>query len=375
VITLTDAALGVLAGPSIKRFARIESWQGDTLLAADIPLVSATEEGDDSLRVPERITFTVPAVEDGYAWVPSEYDSPLGAYGQQVRVSLGIEVSNGQIEYVNRGWFLINTTSTQGDTLTVEALGLLSLVDEAVLPTEYQPKTGATLAAVVRALVEPGITVNTDSAPADRAALTTITYSDNRLDSVLAVVDAWPAIARMTEDGFLEITPVPDDPVQGDVVLTLTDGTNGTVIDSAADVSREGAFNSVVAKGQYPDTDATKAGQEIIQTVYDTDPASPYRNGGPFSPYLVPYGYSSPLLTTPAQTLAAAKSVLKRLRKNASRTVQVTCVPHPGIQLGDVVNLTSERLALAGVIGTVDAFTLPYLAEGGAMGLTVRLEV
>jgi len=375
VITISEVAQQVLAGQSIAQHVRIEAWLGDRLLADDIPVDSAREEGDGSLRVPERLTFTVPAEDNGTTWVPSAYDSPLGAYGQRVRVSLGIEVANGQIEWLNRGWFLINTTSVSGNVLTVEALGLLSLVDEAVLPTEYQPKSGATLGAVIRALIEPGLTADLTGAPADRTALTTITFSDNRLDSVLSVIDAWPAELKVTPDATLVVIPPVAVPVEGDAVLTLTDGYGGTVIDASAEVTREGAFNCVVAKGQYPDTDPTKAGQEIIQTAYDTDSASPYRQGGPFSPYLVPYGYASPLLTTPAQVLAAAKSVLARLKRNASRTVRVTCVPNPALQLGDVVLLTSERLALAGAIGTVDAFTLPYRADSGAMDLTVRLEV
>lgn len=375
MIPLSDIAESVLASQTIRRYVRVESWLDDELLAEDIPIIDASEEADASLRVPERLNFSVPVEENGTSWVPSAYDSALGAYGQRVRISLGVDTGNGNIEYINRGWFLINTTTTEGDTLNVEALGLLSLVDEAMLPTEYQPKSGATLVSVIRALVEPGLTVFTDSAPADRSVPTSITFSDNRLDSVQAVLDAWPAQAYITGDGYLGITADPASPTTGDVVLTLTDQTGGTVISAAAEVTREGAFNCVVAKGQYPDTDPTRAGQEIIQAVYDSDPTSPYRRNGPFSPYLVPYGYSSPLLDSPARVLVAANSVLKRLRRARSRTVQVTAVPHPGIQLGDVVSLTSARLGLDEALGTIDAYTLPYKATGGAMSLTVRIEV
>jgi hypothetical protein len=374
VIPVSATAANVLAGQVIRRYLRIESWLDDRLLADDIPVIDATEEGDASLRVPERMTFSVPVEDNDFSWIPSKYDSALGAYGQRVRVSLGIDVGNGQIEYINRGWFLINTTATDGDVLNVECLGLLSLVDEAMLPTEYQPKSGATLASVVRALVEPGLTVFSDMAPADRAVPTSITFSDNRLDAVQAVIDAWPAQIYVTSDGYLAITADATTPVSGDVVLTLTDRYGGTVMAAGSQVTREGAFNCVVAKGQYPDTDATRAGQEIIQTAYDTDPASPYRKGGPFSPYLVPYGYASPLLDSPARVLTAANSVLKRLKRSRSRTVDVECVPHPGVQLGDVVRLTSERLSLDGALGTIDAYSLPYKSSGGSMHLTVRVE-
>lgn len=374
MIPVSTVMQNVLAGSVIRRYVRVESWLGDRLLSDDIPMIDGTEEADASQRVPERLSFTVPAESDGFSWVPRGYDSPLGAYGQRVRISLGIDVGNGHQEYINRGWFLINTTDSDGDTLSVEALGLLSLVDEATLPTEYQPKSGTTLGGAIRALVEPGLTVFTDNAPSDRTITSSLTFSDNRLDSVQSILDAWPAQAYVTSDGFLGITADAATPTSGDVVLTLTDQEGGTVISAAALVTREGAFNAVVAKGQYPDTDPTRAGQEIIQTVNDTDPKSPYRAGGDFSPYLVPYGYASPLLETPAQTLAAAKSVLKRLKRARSRTVTVEAVPHPGIQLGDVVRLTSTRLGLDGVLGTIDAYRLPYKSTGGSMALTIRIE-
>jgi hypothetical protein len=355
VIELSDIAAAAVetAGVSV-RYVRVESWLGGTLVADDIPVVSATEDQDISLRVPERLTFTVPMLDGTTSWVPSAYDSALGAFGQRVRVSLGIEITAGQVEWINRGWFLINTSETDNDSVQVEALGLLSLVDEADLPNEYQPAAGATLASICRDLVEPGITINDDAAPADRTAASSITWSDNRLDSLSAVLDAWPAEASISADGYLVITSPPGDPDTADVVLELTDGTGGTVIDYGGTVTREGAFNAVVAKGQYPDTDATRAGQEIIQTAYDTDPASPYVQGGTFSPYIVPYGYSSPLMTTPAQVLAAARTRLRSLRRAAALTLKVSAVPHPGIELGDVVLLTSTRLGISEALGTVD---------------------
>jgi hypothetical protein len=255
----------------------------------------------------------------------------------------------------------------------VECVGVLQLLDEAELPNEYQPKAGATLGSIVRALIEPGITVDLDEAPTDRTAPTGITWSDNRLDNVYAVLDAWPARGAITAEGHFEVLSPLADPVAGDVVFTFTDGENGTVMEFNSSITRDGAFNAVVAKGQYPDTAGTKAGQEIIATARDTVATSPYRDGGPFSPYLVPFGYASPLMTTLAQVQAAANTRLANLRRSASRTVRVSAVPHPGLQLGDAVAVTSDRLGLSDAIGRVDAFTLPHQADGGAMAVTVRL--
>ncbi|MFH9569727.1 hypothetical protein ACH4MG_04140 [Streptomyces sp. NPDC017454] len=48
--------------------------------------------------------------------------------------------------------------------------------------------------------------------------------------------------------------------------------------------------------------------------------------------------------------------------------MEVTMVPHPGLQVGDTVTVTSGRLS--GALGTVEAFRLPYTP--GEMTATVR---
>jgi hypothetical protein len=222
-------------------------------------------------------------------------------------------------------------------------------------------------------MVEPGITIDFSSGLTDRTIPTGLTWSDSRLDNAYSVLDAWPAQATITENGHLSVTAVPSDPTSLDVVFAFTDGTGGTAMEYNTSITRDGAFNAVVAKGQYPDTAGAKAGQEIIATSYDTDPASPYKYGGRFSPYLVPFGYDSPLLTTLAKVQEAGNTRLRTLRLKASRTVQISAVPHPALQLGDAVSVTSSRLGLSGEVGRIQAMTLPYSPEGGEMSVTVRL--
>jgi len=374
MITISAVAAGMLNGFSYQLHTRLQSYLGETVLAEDIPAVDVVEEADATLRVPERLTFKVPVTDDqGNSWVPTSYESPLGTYGQTIVAQVGISVAAGAVEWLNRGTFLVESADTSGDTVAVECAGLLLLLDEAVLPNEYQPRAGATLGSILRALIEPGITVDLDDAPTDRVAPSNITWSDNRLDNVYGVLDAWPAQGTITAEGNLEVTAVPGDPTVNDVVFVFTDNTGGTVTDWNTSITRDGAFNSVYAKGQYPDTAGTKAGQEILAVAYDSAQTSPYRIGGPFSPYLVPFGYASPLLDTQARANLAASTRLKTLRRTSSKTVQFRAVPHPGIQLSDAVQLTSARLGLSAALGRVEAFTLPDDAQGGAMAITARL--
>ncbi len=130
MITMSNlAAAAVTTAAASIRSLRVEAWLGDELLADDVPVTSATEDGDASLRVPERLTLAVPALDGVTSWIPTTAGAPLGAFGQRLRVLLGVDVGAGAVEWINRGWFVLNTAATEDDVITVEALGLLALVD------------------------------------------------------------------------------------------------------------------------------------------------------------------------------------------------------------------------------------------------------
>lgn len=375
MIDISEAAEQVLSGHSYRVFSRLQSWLNEEVIAEDIPAFEVTEEQDVSLRVPERLSFRVPLEVDGVSWVPTRFDSPLGTYGQRILAQVGVEVGHGTVEWINRGVFLLESVETDGSTIVVECLGLLQLLDEAELAVEFQPTAGETLGSTLRQLIEPGITVDLDDAPTDRTVPTSaVTWSDNRLDDVFTILEAWPAAGRITHEGSLQITEVLGDPEAEDVVFAFTDGVGGTVIEYSANITREGAFNVVIAEGQYDDDRGTLSGLPIVHTWFDTEPSSPYSLYGYFSPYLVPFKFSSPLLNEHVPVLLAAQKKLIELRRRASRTVKITCVPHPALELDDAVLVSSSRLGLTAELGRIDALRFSYGAEGGAMELTVRLQ-
>lgn len=374
MIDISEVVEGILNGYSYQLHYRLQSWLNEEVIAEDIPCVDVSEEQDASLRVPERLTFTVPLEVDGVSWVPTQFSSPLGCYGQRILAQVGVSVGSGAVEWINRGIFLLESAETDGDSIQVECLGLTQLLDEAELAAEFQPTTGATYGETIRQLIEPGIVVNLDNSPIDKTiAKSAVTWSDNRLDDVFTILDAWPAQARITSDGYIAVTDVPEEPDSSEVVFSFTDGANGTVVEYTANITRDGAYNCVIAEGQYDDDRGALAGLPIIHTALDTDPESPYNLFGNFSPYLVPFKYSSPLLNEHTETLLAANTRLRNLHLKASRTVQIQAVPHPALQLGDAVSITSTRLGFTAELGRVDAFTFPYSADGGAMQITVRL--
>jgi hypothetical protein len=357
VITLSSAAAEVVQSTH-QVFCAVESWRGGELLASDIPVDTATEEGDRTVRVPERLSLTVPRTDRGVNWSPIGDTHPLAANGQTLRVKLGIGRAYGEVEWIQRGVFLIHNSNAEGDAVTVNAVGLLQLIDEARLVSPFQP-TG-TLVSALRSLVEPALTVSVDAALADRAVPSVVNFDEDRLGAVLELLDAWPADAMVDPGGFLQVVSA----AQGTTaVLDLTDRPGGTIIRATAASTRDGAANVVVARGTASD------GGQVQGAAYDTS-GGPKSYGGPFNRLPVPFFFVSPLLTTVGQCDAAAATVLARKRREGARQFAVSMVPHPGVQLGDVVTVTTvdyDRL-----LCTVEALSLPYVAKGGSMSLTVR---
>ena len=358
MIVLSDAAAGAVLGSWVM-YTRVESWLGDQLLADDVPVVSGAEEVDRSLRVPERLTLSVPRVDRAFDWSPDAVDHPLAPFGQRLRVSIGVGLAGGAVEWVTRGWYLIHDVSTDSDTVSVTAVGLLQLVDEARFVSPFQPS--GTLAAAVRVLVEPALTVSIDASLTNRAVPAGIAWDEDRLGGLLELLDAWPADARVTEDGYLSVVPATDPATS---VLALTDGSGGTVVGWAGSATRDGAATVVVARGSAAD------GGVVQGTAYDTAASSATRYGGPFSPLPVPLFFTSPLLTTGAQCSAAARTILARRQRTSARGLAFEAVPHPGLQVGDRVDATTGAGTVAAV---VESLRMPVTPDAGAMSGTLRV--
>ncbi len=355
MLDMSDEALAVLfCGFTMS--VRAESWLGDQLLAEDIPVSGGREIWDRSQAVPETVTLTVPRRDRGADWDPRSPDHPLAAVGQRIRVDYGIDLRS-HTEWINRGWFLITDSQTEGDTVTVQADGLLTLIAEAGFVAPFQPS--GTMASTVRALVEPALTVLFDGLT-DRPVPLGMQWDSDRLGALSEVLSAWPATATVTEDGYLLVSPLTD---EGDPVVDISDDGDGTVVEWRGSSTRQGAYNAVVAQGETAD------GTQIQGVAYDVDGRSPYRISGDFSPLLVPYRFETPLMTTVAQCRAAAATKLLQLRRQAYRALDVSMVPHPGLVGGDVGAVTGAGLTATRC--AIERLELPYTPEEMTMTLRV----
>lgn len=359
MLEFSDEAISVLQSSSITYFVRAESWLGDDLLM-EFPsdsIVKGTESVDRSLNVSERLTLTFPRIYDGTDLSPYTDDSPLAANGQQLRIEIGVGLSHDRIEWVQRGWYLIYDSNVQGDTIEVDAWGMLQWIAEARFVTPFQPSGSITT--TVRSLVEPALTVVFDSSLTDRSVPTGVNYTDERLDTLNAVLDAWPAVGYVNNDGDLFVTTATPSQTP---VKTLSDSTGGTVIKTVGGSSRDGAYNAVVARG-------TDTNGNVVQGNVAYDVATARSINGPFNPLPVPLYFDSPLLTDVNSATQAARTRLDNIIRQTTKSYQVTMVPDPSLEAGDTVELDSRFGTL---LGTIESLTLPYTPNGDTMTLIVR---
>jgi hypothetical protein len=360
VITVSDTARAALSG-SWTYYLNVQSWLGDQLLATNVPVDAGSEETDRSLRVPERVTLTVPKKAAGTDWTPTAATSPLAANGQTLKISLGIGKGPDGIEWFQRGEYLIHETKEGDDglTLAVTAVGLLALIDEAKFIAPFQP-TG-TFRETVRSLVEPALTVDVSAAPTDRSAGSVGAFDTDRLAGLYELIDAWPAASRMNAGGYLEI--IPDvAPTAADVVRTFSTAAGGTVIVASGESTREGAFSAVLVTGYAAD------GTEVRGVRYV--PSGPWAYpAGAANPLPVPWTFASPFMTSQQICSAVAEVLLRRkVREAISQRYEITAVPDPTLEIGDVVTITTDHVT--DLLCTVERISLPYFPTG-PMGVTV----
>jgi hypothetical protein len=358
---ISDQLAGILTGSHVTRL-RAESWFAGDMIA-EIPVASGSLGYDSSIAIPENLSITVPRVDRGVNYTPANDDDPLNRYGQLLRVEYGVDIEFGVTEYVPLGWFLIDTPRTEGDVVSVRANGLLHLIEEAGFVAPFEP-TG-NLTDVVRALVEPALTVEFTGLT-DRAVPQGMAFEKDRLGGLFEVLDAWPAEAKVDENGTLQVFAPEDPDVIPATVWDLSDASDGTVMRWQGGGSRADTFNIVVARGE------DSAGTRVQGVANDLDADSPLRIGGPFNPLPVPFEFFSPLLTTVDQCRTAARTILNRKRRTTFRTIECETIPNPGLQTGDAVSFSSASLNLSGV-AIIDAFELPLIAGAGSMRLRLRV--
>ncbi len=259
---------------------------------------SVTLDANAACRTSADLMVAEPWSDDGTGLAP---------YGQEVYVERGVVYGNGQREFVGLGYLRIRAVDQDEaplGPLKLTCLDRMAALQDARLLEPVQFLASAVVGTVVLGLVWdvlPLQTIEWDDLAIELQPLgRSVIVEEDRWDFLDDLVRSLGKVWFFDHRGVLVIrTP----PVATEPVLEVAAGRRGVLVKVKRNLDREGIFNAVVARGE---------GVDELTPVYavakDDNPDSLTYWEGPFGQ--VPRFYSSPFITTTAQALEAATSIL-----------------------------------------------------------------
>lgn len=333
---------------------KADAYYNGALVFADLPV----SEGDISFSKADGVrgTLNLTLADATGQLIARSTTDPLAPYGQELRIQRGILLPSGSIEWVECGWYRIqshkakewwsrpeddtsgpndpNTDTWEfgGASITIQAVDRMGILADARFLAVSSPSDGATVLGEILRLtqdyIELEIPINVSNEDLNSAVPKSITYEEDRIEALQALARSIDCELYVTRDGLLrlayEIDRETAEPVDRAVPPVTQWETTWT---------RDGIYNAVVAKGETEESNYPTYG---LARDYDPDSAT-YWNG-PFGQ--VPMYYSSPFLTTTTAAQKAAATRLENVQKNRERRLVIDMVTDATYEIGDVVTVT-----------------------------------
>jgi len=344
----------------------ISARLGDQQLAARVSIESGTFVRSARTAVPELLNIVVPRIgPDGTRWEPRLPRDPLARFGQYLDVALKLtEPRTGRSWTTRLGRCRIQESFPEGANIKVAAVGMMQRLEDHGIGRPSPPGRLASLASEAARLVSPTrLEVWVDPALRDRPIPEGITWGADRMATVLALAQAWPARVRSDVTGrVLFLPPLPEEVLP---VVTLRDGEGGTVVSAPSRDTREGVYNHVVVSGR----DDTKNGASFLKEALATV--------GPFSvrtyDTVTKPRIDAELVRTHAQAQAVADAELVKAL-SASRIVTVMTAPDYRLDIDVPIEvITHDRFGAVELRewGYITGVEVPLTAGDGDMRVDV----
>lgn len=357
---MSEAALSAIEGSRTDAGIIAHVWYDGVCVVPNVEVSSWAVTTDAERQAQTQVTLTINDPTGELA--PWGVDDPLGVGGSQIQLIYAID----DVETVDLGFFRITKSEaiehwnllrikdpetgaetrqawlSGGARIPVSAEDLTSIVvaDKFVAPES--PKLSATVLSEVRRLVAGVMPVTVQSGIVDREVSTSTVYERERMDAIEDLLRTIDCACRMSGDGQLEVYKA----APGASVWTIAGGDDGVLVGFSRSQDVSEMFNGAVAEG------ATAEGNQLIGREFELDGA--LRWGGPN--WRRPrFQSSTGILDTQEQVDKAAVTVLRGQVEGRTVDLAVECLPHPGLQPGDVVTLAAptalgKAMDLTGIV-------------------------
>jgi hypothetical protein len=338
-------------------YTKADVYYDGALVHEDLPFTDGSVAVNAGAGVARTLTLTV---ADPTLW------DVLVPIGTELRVYRGIRYPGvAAPEAVPLGVFVIDTQSMAlgpAGSISLTAPDRWARVQRARFEAPAASVKGARTTAEIARLVNlaiPGVGVTTTAT--STATVSALIWERDRDKAVNDLATSIGAEAYFDWTGNLLIRDAPllsAPPIGWRVDASAT----GVLLGGERSRERSRTYNVVVASAGSVDGTAPFA----PQTAADTDVTSPTCVTGPMG--RVPYFFASPLLLTAGQALAAATTLLNKV-KGAAASVNVDAAVNPALEKGDVFYVILPDASVERHMA--ESFTVP-LTVGASQQITTR---
>ncbi|WP_338683960.1 DUF5047 domain-containing protein [Streptomyces acidiscabies] len=265
--------------------------------------------------------------------IPRTPTAKLGVYGARLRISRGVQYSDGTTELVPLGMFRVDEISGDVDEgpVTIAGKSLECVIADDKFTAPY--RASGTAVGAITSLIQRSIPDATVINLATDAAIGPRTWDveGDPWAAVLELAAAIGATAYCDPDGVFTIAELPD-LTTATPVWTIAAGDGGAYVSASRGMTSDKVNNAVLARGE--NTEANVA--PVSALVVDNDSGSPTYWSGPYGRR--PLFYSSPTLTTTGACTAAA-TLLLRAAQSPNASADISSLPNPALEVGDVLRV------------------------------------
>ena len=310
----------------------VSALYNGAVVQPDIAVTDCSVHIDAGSDIRRTVSLTLPSPAD----FPATESDPYAVYGQQLYVERGIRYTDGSVERVPVGTFII--TSVSGDIhhgpLAIAGSSAELLIKRAPFDTATSTN-GLTAAGFISAQIAAAVPaasfVNRSTSGATTLPTKTWNAGDDRWAALCEVATAIGAELFCDANGTFVLADIPDI-ITATPVWTVSTGDAGVMVSADVALSADDVYNRVIASGENAEDNVPPVSAEARIT----DPTDPLRWDGPFG--RVTEYYTSSLLTSQTAAQMAANARL-RLRRAPNRTVSLQAVPNPALAEGDCIRV------------------------------------
>lgn len=336
----------------------------------ELTILTGDVQFDAKAQIRSTLTLTVDGT--GLFPRPGRLYERLAPYRTEIFVRRGLDYGGGQIEYVGLGYYRLDSVEQDeapDGPIRLAASDRMANIVDARLTQPKQFDTTWTYGEVVEFMVE---TANSfavqfdwdDTAVRDATLGRTVLAEEDRYGFLDELITSLGKIWFWDHRGVLVIK---DAPSADEPVWECDSGAGGVLVSMGRDLSREGVYNGVVATGEAFDVETPVRG-----LVVDDNYLSPTYWYGGFGK--IPRFYSSPFITTSAQALSAAESILRQ-NLGLPYAVDFANVPNPALEVWDPIRITLHDKEELHIIETLSIPLDPAQVQTGTTREQTTVEI